>query len=90
MTDAIGWTSAFILVLTIAKQVYDQWKDGRSEGVSTWLFAGQLLSAVGFAIYSWILGNAVYVAANGLTFAASIAGILILIRNRRRNSTTGR
>lgn len=34
MTEVIGWASSLILILTIGKQVYKQWQDGSSEGVS--------------------------------------------------------
>ena len=68
MKDAIGWVSSFVLVLTISKQVYDQWRDGRSEGVSIWLFIGEIVSATGFAVYSWMLNNPVYMVANGMTW----------------------
>jgi len=87
--DIIGWVSAFILLLTISKQVYSQWKDGRSEGVSIWLFIGQLAAAAGFATYSWMVGNVVYIVANILTFLTSIVGLVILMRNRRRQPTSG-
>ncbi|MEW5847622.1 MAG: hypothetical protein AB2A00_02370 [Myxococcota bacterium] len=39
--DLIGWTSSVILLLTIGTQVHKQWREGRSEGVSPWLFIGQ-------------------------------------------------
>ena len=84
MKEAVGWGAAFILVLTISKQVYDQWKEGKSEGVSPWLFIGQLAAATGFAVYSWLVGNMVYIVANALTFIASVAGLVILLRNRKR------
>jgi uncharacterized protein with PQ loop repeat len=83
LKDAIGWGSAFILVLTISKQVYDQWRDGKSEGVSPWLFVGEIASATGFAVYSWIVQNTVYIVANALTLVASVLGLVILLRNRR-------
>jgi uncharacterized protein with PQ loop repeat len=82
--DAIGWASSFILVCTISKQVYDQWRTGRSEGVSTWLFIGEMASATGFAAYSWMLHNVVYVVANGFTLLSSVIGFVVLLRNRRR------
>ena len=50
MTEVIGWASSLILVLTIAKQVYKQWQDETSEGVSKWLFIGQLAASLGFTI----------------------------------------
>ena len=34
--------------MTIAKQVYKQWHEGTSEGVSKWLFLGQIAASVGF------------------------------------------
>jgi len=88
--DAIGWASSFILVCTISKQVYDQWRSGRSEGVSTWLFIGEITSAVGFAVYSWMLHNLVYVVANGCTLLSSIIGVVVLVRNRRRGEARER
>jgi uncharacterized protein with PQ loop repeat len=39
MTEVIGWVSSLILVFTIGKQVYKQWSEGKSEGVSKWLYS---------------------------------------------------
>ena len=36
---------ATILLLTIGRQVYTQWRDGTSQGVSKWLFVGQLAAS---------------------------------------------
>jgi len=33
-TDAIGWTSAAVLLATIGRQVYSQWKSKATAGVS--------------------------------------------------------
>lgn len=85
MKEAIGWCSSFVLVLTISKQVYNQWRDGRSEGVSAWLFIGEIAAAAGFAVYSWLVRNTIYIVANCLTLISSIAGLIILLRNRRRS-----
>ena len=52
MVEVIGWFSSVVLVLTIGKQVYKQWKSGSSEGVSKWLFLGQMTASAGFTIYS--------------------------------------
>jgi len=52
--DAIGWASSVVLVLTIGKQVWKQWQAGSSEGVSRWLFLGQIAASVGFTAYSWL------------------------------------
>src|ERR1700737_936942 len=59
-TELIGWIAAIILLATIARQVYSQWRDRTSQGVSKWLFVGQILASVGFIVYSWLLRNWVF------------------------------
>ncbi len=83
MTEAIGWFSSFILVLTISKQVYKQWKSGSSQGVSKWLFVGQITASVGFTLYSVLVGNWVFVVTNALMLVSAIIGGLIVIQHRR-------
>lgn len=84
MVEVLGWLSSFILVLTIAKQVYKQWKEGSSEGVSKWLFIGQMSASLGFTIYSWLVGNWVFVATNAVMLMSGFAGLLIVMHHRRR------
>ncbi len=84
MTEAVGWVSSCILVLTIAKQVYKQWKEGSSEGVSRWLFVGQMSASLGFTVYSWLVGNWVFVVTNAVMLLNGFAGLLIVLRHRRR------
>ncbi|MBD0373766.1 MAG: hypothetical protein ICV60_23240 [Pyrinomonadaceae bacterium] len=84
MVEILGWCSSFILVLTIAKQVYKQWKEGSSKGVSKWLFIGQMSASLGFTIYSWLVGNWVFVATNGVMLLNGFAGLLIVLHHRRR------
>jgi MtN3 and saliva related transmembrane protein len=84
MTEAVGWASSCILVLTIAKQVYKQWKEGSSEGVSRWLFVGQMAASLGFTVYSWLVGNWVFVATNAVMLLNGVAGLLIVLHHRRR------
>jgi uncharacterized protein with PQ loop repeat len=84
MTEAIGWASSFILVLTIARQVYKQWQEGSSEGVSKWLFVGQMAASLGFTIYSWLVNNWVFVVTNSLMLLNGLLGLLIVMRHRRR------
>jgi uncharacterized protein with PQ loop repeat len=82
--ELTGWLSSFVLVLTIAKQVYKQWREGASQNVSKWLFIGQLAASIGFTIYSWLVGNLVFVVTNGIMVANGLAGLLIVLRHRRR------
>jgi MtN3 and saliva related transmembrane protein len=84
MQEAIGWISSFILVLTIGKQVFKQWKEGSSENVSKWLFIGQLAASLGFTIYSWLVGNWVFVVTNAIMLVNALAGLFIVLHHRRR------
>jgi uncharacterized protein with PQ loop repeat len=83
MTEVIGWLSSFILVLTIGKQVHKQWKSGSSEGVSKWLFLGQITASTGFTVYSVLVGNWVFVVTNALMLVSAIVGVLIIFQHRR-------
>jgi uncharacterized protein with PQ loop repeat len=85
VADAIGWASSFILVLTIGKQVYKQWREGSSEGVSKWLFLGQTAASLGFTVYSLLVRNWVFVVTNALLLANGLLGYIIVLRHRRRD-----
>lgn len=84
MVEAVGWVSSLILVLTIAKQVYKQWREGSSEGVSKWLFVGQMAASLGFTVYSWLVSNWVFVVTNAVMLLNGLAGLLIVLHHRRR------
>jgi uncharacterized protein with PQ loop repeat len=88
-TEAVGWVSSFILVLTIAKQVYKQWQEGSSEGVSKWLFVGQIAASLGFTVYSWLVHNWVFVVTNSLMLVNGLLGLLIVFHHRRRERAAG-
>ena len=83
MVEAVGWISSLILVLTIAKQVYKQWQEGSSEGVSKWLFVGQMAASLGFTIYSWLVSNWGFVATNFLMLLCALVGLAIVFYHRR-------
>lgn len=84
--EAVGWTSSAILVFTIARQVFKQWNEGTSEGVSMWLFVGQLAASTGFLIYSLLVRNWVFVVTNALMVLNALTGYAIVIRHRRREA----
>jgi MtN3 and saliva related transmembrane protein len=84
--DVIGWISAAILVLTISRQVYTQWRTKSVEGVSKWLFIGQLVASAGFITYSAMVDNWVFVFANLFIFLTAVAGEIIYLRNKRLTS----
>jgi MtN3 and saliva related transmembrane protein len=81
--DVIGWVSSLILVLTLGKQVRKQWQTRDSGGVSTWLFVGQLAASVGFATYSFLLENWVFLTTNLLLVINALLGQWVTLRNRR-------
>jgi uncharacterized protein with PQ loop repeat len=84
VVDLLGWLSSAILVATIVKQVVKQWREGTSEGVSRWLFVGQIAASVGFTAYSALLGNPVFVVTNAILLLSAVAGLAIVLRHRRR------
>ena len=88
-SEAVGWVSSGILVLTIAKQVYKQWREGSSEGVSKWLFVGQMAASLGFTVYSWLVSNWVFVVTNALMLCNGLLGLLIVLHHRRRERRGG-
>ncbi|HWQ32094.1 MAG TPA: hypothetical protein VNQ79_04360 [Blastocatellia bacterium] len=84
MTEAIGWISSVILLLTIGRQVWKQWQEGASEGVSKWLFIGQIAASAGFTAYSILVGNPIFVITNLLMLLSATAGLCILLWQRHR------
>ncbi len=82
--DLIGWTAACVLLATLARQVWSQWRSGATAGVSKWLFVGQLTASTGFVIYSWLLGNWVFVVTNALILVTALAGECVFVCNRRQ------
>jgi MtN3 and saliva related transmembrane protein len=83
-TDAIGWASIAVLLATIGRQVYSQWKSKATAGVSRWLFVGQISASIGFTIYSYLLHNWVFLFSNAALIVTAIVGELIYISNRKR------
>lgn len=87
MIEILGWASSTILLLTLVKQVYKQWQDRTVEGVSKWLFVGQLAASTGFLVYSYLVVNWVFVVTNALLTLNNIAGIAIYWYFRRNNKS---
>jgi MtN3 and saliva related transmembrane protein len=82
--DWIGWFSSGVLLLTLAHQVRKQWREGRSDGVSPWLFVGQIFASLGFLTYSVLVGNWVFSITNGLLILNSVVGYGITRHQQRR------
>ena len=84
-TDALGWLASAILIATVSRQVWKQWRERRIEGVSRWLFVGQIATSALFVVYSWLLQNWVFVTVNGFLLLAAITGEVL---RRRIEATT--
>jgi len=82
--DAVGWASSGILLATITKQVHRQWMAGTSEGVSKWLFLGQIAASVGFTVYSVMVANPIFLVTNSLMLVAACVGLVLLFHHRHR------
>jgi len=83
-TEAIGWASSLVLLATIVRQVYKQWREGSSEGVSKWLFVGQTVASIGFSVYSYLLGSWVFLFTNLAMLASAVVGEAIFRHNKAR------
>jgi len=84
MVESLGWTAAVILIATIGRQVYTQWKSRSIQGVSRWLFVGQISSSLGFVLYSYALDNWVFVVTNSVMLVIALFGQIIFTRNQRK------
>src|SRR5690606_6797821 len=83
--DLVGWMASAVLLATLLRQVHTQWKTRQTQGVSRWLFIGQVTASVGFTIYSWLLQNWVFLFANIAILMTAVAGEVVYLRNRKRH-----
>lgn len=83
-TELIGWASSIVLLITIGSQIHKQWEKGSSEGVSKWLFIGQMVASAGFTTYSWLVENWVFVITNALLLVSAMVGLAIVLHHRRQ------
>jgi len=81
--ELIGWGSSVILLATIMRQVYTQWKTKAATGVSRWLFVGQLTASTGYTVYSYLLHNWVFMSSNIALLATAIIGEILYVHNKR-------
>ena len=80
--EVIGWTSSALLLLTLSRQVYTQWKARSTAGISKWLFIGQVAASVGYSIYSFLLDNWVLFASNIAILCTAVLGEILFLRNK--------
>lgn len=82
--DLVGWLASAVLIATLIRQIYKQWTSDEAQGVSRWLFIGQISASVLFILYSHLVGNAVFIVSNALILLTGITGFLLHRIKRRR------
>ena len=86
--EVIGWAASAILLATLIRQIVTQLRDRSAQGVSRWLFVGQIAASVLFIIYSALVSNPVFVVTNVLILGTAVVGqVLTVIKRRRQNAT---
>jgi MtN3 and saliva related transmembrane protein len=88
--DAIGWASSLILLLTIGRQTYTQWKTKATAGVSKWLFVGQVAASTGYIAYSYLLHNWVFLTSNIAMLVTAVVGEVLYVSNKRHAAANRR
>src|SRR5688500_9414912 len=86
--DVAAWMASASLFATVSRQVWKQWKEGQGEGLSHWLFIGQMAASAGFLAYSWMVDNWIFVVSNAFLLIAAATGQVIMVRNQRADSIT--
>lgn len=84
MTEALGWFSSVVLLATIVQQIWTQWRERSTRGVSSWLFVGQTAASAGFTAYSWLVHNWVFVVTNSLLLLSAVIGTVLTLRFRKQ------
>lgn len=82
MTEVLGWLSSIVLLATIVQQIWTQWRERSTRGVSKWLFVGQTAASAGFTAYSWLVHNWVFVVTNALLLLSAVLGCVLTLRFR--------
>ena len=89
-THLFGYAASAILLGTLAVQIRKQWARGSTQGVSRWLFVGQFLASVGFAIHSAVIGSTLFMVVNALLAGSASIGAVLWSVQRRRERRLGR
>ncbi|WP_446644038.1 hypothetical protein ACSAMZ_05490 [Xanthomonas citri pv. bilvae] len=55
-----------------------------AQGVSRWLFIGQISASVLFILYSYLVGNAVFIVSNALILLTALTGYALQRVKRRK------
>jgi MtN3 and saliva related transmembrane protein len=78
----LGWIAAVILVATLFSQVKKNWEEKKLKGVNPFLYYGQAVASLLFAIYSLTINSWVFAATNTLGLLSALVGIYLVHRYR--------
>ncbi len=80
--NLIGWAATIVLLVTLVRQIVKQASDDASDGVSSWLFIGQITASILFVIYSWLVDNIVFVVTNCLILLTAVVGQVVVRKKK--------
>ncbi|HEY1138415.1 MAG TPA: hypothetical protein VGE64_13125 [Xanthomonadaceae bacterium] len=80
--NLIGWAATIVLLVTLVRQIVKQVSDDASDGVSSWLFIGQITASILFVIYSWLVDNIVFVVTNCLILLTAVVGQIVVRKKK--------
>lgn len=83
--EPLGWVASLILLSTIGRQIWRQAHAPTVEGVSKWLFIGQMAASVLYLMYSILVRNLIFIASNAALLVAGITGQVIYLRRRHEH-----
>ncbi|MDQ7995567.1 MAG: hypothetical protein AAGC76_06915 [Luteibacter sp.] len=83
--EPLGWLASLILLGTIGRQIWRQAHAPTVEGVSKWLFIGQMAASLLYLVYSVLVKNPVFIASNAALLIAGITGQIIYLKRKHRD-----
>ncbi len=86
LVDVVGWAASAVLITTVSRQVWKQWQDRSTAGVSQWLFVGQMTASLLFLVYSVMVDNLVFAVSNAVLLTTALIGQGLYWRNKRREA----
>jgi hypothetical protein len=88
-SELIGWPAAAILFLRLSRQVYAQWRDGKSPGCLALAVRQAMRGISWFCVPFLAAGQWVFVITNAPILVTPVVGEFIYLRNRRGAGKSG-
>ena len=78
----LGWAAAVILLITLFSQVKKNWEEKKLKDVNPFLYYGEAVASLLFAIYSLTISSWVFAVTNTLGLVSALIGIYLVHRYR--------